>query len=253
MHQTPALAGGNLTEHLVLNDCSVSLGRQRILHNISLSLASPGLYCIIGSNGAGKTTLLRMICGLLQHAGGQMHFGLQDMGRLRGSARAALVSYVPQIADDAIPLRVHEALEISRRANPDSTCDVSQLEQLMGLEQFSQRPLSELSGGELKRAMIAQALAQDTRIMLLDEPSAHLDPPARLEIMALLRHIALEQGRLVIASLHYPELAAQFATQVVLLRDGRVLASGDPTAMTTDKWLSELYGAELAAPVEISK
>lgn len=241
-----------MADHLVLRDCSASLGRQRILHGISLTLPCPGLCCIIGSNGAGKTTLLRLICGLLQYGRGEISFAGLDLTKLKGAARSAVLSYVPQIADDAIPLRVREALEISRQANPSGTIDVAQVERQMGLQQFSERPLSALSGGELKRAMIAQALAQDTRIMLLDEPTAHLDPPARLEIMALLRHIALEQGRLVIATLHYPDLAAQFATQIVLLRGGQLLGIGDPLEMTTSDKLAELYGSAMGLPHEVT-
>ena len=240
-----------MADQLVLTDCSASLGRKRILHSISLALPCPGLCCVIGSNGAGKTTLLRLICGLLSKGSGSIRFGSTELLRLSGSQRAGLISYVPQIADEGIPLNVNEALAVARRANPAGSVDINSVQRIMKLEQFAQRPLSELSGGELKRAMIAQALAQDTRIMLLDEPTAHLDPPARLEIMQLLRDIALQQGRLVIASLHYPDLAAQFATQVVLLRDGRLLDSGDPREMTTPARLAQLYGSDVSLPLEL--
>ena len=232
-----------MDKQLILQDCSVHLSGQLILDSISFSLDGPGLYCIIGANGAGKTTLLRQICGLQEHGRGSISFAGQDLNQLNGRRRAELISYVPQIADDDIPLRVREALEVAALANPSGSADPAAVMQQLELESLAERQLSQLSGGELKRAMIAQALVQDTAIMLLDEPTAHLDPPTRLQIMELLRRIAAGQGKTVIASLHYPDLAAQYATQVLLLRDGKLLGSGDPQGLTTPAMLEELYGS----------
>ncbi|MCB1187177.1 ABC transporter ATP-binding protein [bacterium] len=230
-----------MPDQLVLRDCSASLDGQPIIHPLSLDLPSPGLHCLIGSNGAGKTTLLRLLCGLLDRASGSVEFGGRDLLRMNGRDRAQYLGYVPQIADAGIPLNVRDSLEVARLSNPRSRADIDTLLARLNLAALADRPLSRLSGGELKRAMIAQALAQDTQLLLLDEPTAHLDPPARSEVMQLMQDIARQDGRLVLCSLHYPELAAEFADSVVLLREGRLMGHGDPQEMTTEAMLAELY------------
>ncbi|MCB1221912.1 MAG: ABC transporter ATP-binding protein [Planctomycetales bacterium] len=230
-----------MPDQLVLRDCSASLDGQPIIQPLSLELPSPGLHCLIGSNGAGKTTLLRLLCGLLDRTSGSVEFGGRDLLRMNGRDRAKYLGYVPQIADAGIPLNVRDSLEVARLSNSRSRADIDSLLARLNLSALADRPLSRLSGGELKRAMIAQALAQDTQLLLLDEPTAHLDPPARREVMQLMRDIARQDGRLVLCSLHYPELAAEFANSVVLLRDGALLGHGDPQEMTTDAMLAELY------------
>ncbi|MEZ5338317.1 MAG: ABC transporter ATP-binding protein [bacterium] len=230
-----------MPEHLILHNCSARLERRSILSDVSLELASPGLHCLIGSNGAGKTTLLRLICGLLEQVSGEVSFRKSDLLRIRAVQRASLLSYVPQIADAGVALSVYEALEVARMANPASQVDPASVLRRLNLTELAARPLSRLSGGELKRAMLAQALVQDTPLMLLDEPTAHLDPPARKEVMQLLQEIARQDGKLVLCSLHYPDLAAQYAASVILLREGRIMASGDPLEMTTAEMLAELY------------
>ncbi len=240
-----------MADQLVLRDCGILLDDRPILDSINLSLDSPGLHCLIGANGAGKTTLLRLICGLLEGPRGSVRFSDIELTGLSGRDRAALISYVPQIADDGIPLRVDEAVEVARLANPAGTMQAGTALEMLELQQLAHRKLNRLSGGELKRAMIAQALVQDTRVMLLDEPTAHLDPPARTHVMQLLRDIAHRQGKLVLTSLHYPDLAAQFADSVILLKDGRLLDHGDPGQMTTDLMLTELYGPGPAIFTEV--
>lgn len=233
-----------MPETLLLRDCSARLAGHEVLSSISLDLPGPGLHCLIGANGAGKTTLLRLVCGLLEHGSGSVRLGKRDLLAMSGRERAGLVSYVPQIADSSVPLSVSESLEVARGANPAAGRSVDEVLGTMNLQRFAERQLSQLSGGELKRAMIAQALAQDTQVMLLDEPTAHLDPPARLEVMQLLRRIAHEDGRLLLTSLHYPDLAREFADSVVLLRDGRITGNGEPAEMTSEGRLAGLYAAD---------
>lgn len=241
-----------MAEQLILSDCSLRLGGRQILKSINLQFRSPALHCLIGSNGAGKTSLLRLICGLQEHGSGSVIFGSSDLLRLNGRDRAMLISYVPQIANLDMPLRVGESLEVARMANPAAESDIANILVELGLNELRDRSLASLSGGELKRVMIAQALVQDTAVILLDEPTAHLDPPARQQVMQLMKHIAGKDGRLVIASLHYPELAARYADEVVLLRSGQVIGYGDPAEMTTDEKLSELYSPLQSAIPEVA-
>ena len=191
------------------------LGREQILHDVNFA-AGPGEFvAICGPNGAGKTTLLRALAGLLPG-------GRPDPRR---------IAYVEQGARCTWPLTVQELATLGRIPwNDTAQTEIAQALTDCGIAHLAHRGVTELSGGQARRAMLARALATQAPILLLDEPVADLDPRAAHDIMALLARLA-QQGRCVIAVLHAVELAVAHATRMLLLADGRVIADGSPAAI----------------------
>ena len=188
------------------------LGGQRVLHGVTFS-AGPGEFvAICGPNGAGKTTLLRALAGLLPG----------------GRPEPRRVAYVEQGARSAWGLTVAQTVALGRIPWHDTDgVAVQHAMQACGVAAFADRRTDQLSGGQVRRAMLARALATRPEILLLDEPTADLDPRASHQIMQLLARLAAE-GCTVVAVLHAVELAVAYATRMLVLDEGRVLADAAP-------------------------
>jgi iron complex transport system ATP-binding protein len=231
-------------------------GRSDILRAATCRFGAGRLSAILGPNGAGKTTLLRAICGALPLRGGTLLLDGADLARLKPRERAKRIALAPQLAAETIPLTVREAVAIARYPHERGWSGRNGTEhpavlaaiQALGLERYADTQCAMLSGGEWRRALIAQGLAQAADVLLLDEPTAFLDPPARISIMAQLRELAHANGLIVVVVLHDPELAARFADDAVLLRDGAVLRAGAVVDVVTEAGLAELY----ANPLEMN-
>jgi len=241
-----------MTNRLSLNRVSCGYARGLQLQDISAELAAGSVCAILGSNGAGKTTLLRAIAGLLPVTEGQIVIGSQDLAGLRPLERARQIAYVPQAAAMPSGLTVSEAMSIAAYPQgsaawlPD-TAVLSKARTLLeqfGIRQFASRQAHTLSGGELRRFMLAQGLMQlgdSGGVLLLDEPTAFLDPPARRFIAQLASRIGREQQRIVLMVLHEPELALALSTHLLLLRAGRALAFGTTADLASSPLLRTLY------------
>jgi iron complex transport system ATP-binding protein len=194
---------------------------QKVLHGIDLALAGGEFVVLAGPNGAGKSTLLRALAGLQAHTG---HVTAPK-------PRAEKIGYLAQGAASAWDLTLRQVAGLGRLphhgADPDGAVDRALAD--CGLCALADRPISSVSGGEARRAMLARVLATEPEVLLLDEPLADLDPAHAFAMLALLRRQA-DAGRAVMAVLHAPELAAQAATRLVVLRQGRLVADGPPAA-----------------------
>jgi iron complex transport system ATP-binding protein len=191
---------------------SVALGGQKILHEVDFE-AGPGEFVVIcGPNGAGKSTLLRALAGLLRG-------GIPDPKN---------VAYMEQGARCTWRMTVAEVVALGRIPHGDRNRDaIARALQDAGVAGLRDRHVTELSGGQARRTMLARALATEAPVLLLDEPVADLDPAAAEQIMALLARLAAE-GRTIVAVLHALELAVRYATRMVVMQDGRLLADGSP-------------------------
>lgn len=202
------------------------------------------LSVLIGPNGAGKSTLLKALAGLIKCPPGSIFIDGLDLARLKGRDRSRLVSYVPQEHSTALNFRVFDFILMGRSGYLDifsspSRADREKVEEIIyyfGLETLARRKCQELSSGERRIVLIARALAQDSRIILLDEPTTFLDLKHEMKIIEVLKKLVQERGKTIISSLHSLELVPRLADFLVMIKNGKILAFGE---------LSEVYRADL--------
>jgi iron complex transport system ATP-binding protein len=218
---------------LSIDSLSVYLGGKEILKGGAMSfIARSGqIIGILGPNGSGKSTLLRAINGLIKSDGGQIAFNGKNTSRLKTKERARIFAHVSQSERFAAAYSVLESVVMGRypylkRFENYSAKDFEIARNSMrrlSLEGFEKRMVTELSGGESARVTIARALAQDTPVLLLDEPTAALDPKFSLEVMRIARMLANE-GRIVIAAIHDINLAMLTADRLIFLKEGSIIS-----------------------------
>ena len=226
---------------LTLNGLSVTRRRRPVLHGVRLSIGPGEFVGLIGPNGAGKSSLMEAALGLIPST------GTSSLAELPADRRARHAAYLPQAREIAWPISVEDLVALGRipwpgggRSGMDRIATDAAIDR-MGLEAFRKRTALRLSGGEQNRALIARALAQDTPLLIADEPIAGLDPAQQLACLRLFRDLAAE-GRTVLASIHDLGLAARFCTRLVLLSNGRVLADGPADRILRDDLLRRAFG-----------
>ena len=226
-------------------------GERTVLNGLELEAVQGTVMALAGPNGVGKSTLLRAVAGALRPTRGEIRVMGTDVYSLSGRERALLVSMVPQ--NPELP-RGASALEVTLMGrNPhlgllawESTADVDvaiEALRMTDAEELADRPVHQLSGGERQRVAIAMALAQQTPVVLLDEPTANLDLAYQPAIMRLLRELA-NSGKTVVTAVHDLTLAGQFCDSVALVAGGRVVACGPPETTLTPEAIRQVYGAE---------
>lgn len=233
---------------LSLRDVSVSLGNVRALDGVSLEINPGEIVALLGPNGAGKTTLLRAALGLISITGA-VELGDTDPAKLDARGRALRAAYLPQRPQSIWPVSVEALVALGRYAHgaaPDRLAAQDQAAvdaaiEACALGALRHRRMDEISGGEKARAHLARALAQHAPLLLLDEPTAGLDPAQALGVADVLRAHA-SSGGAVIFSTHDIALAASTAHRVVLLKSGRVIAEGPPSEALTPAALEAAYG-----------
>lgn len=220
-------------------DLSVRLGGRAVLSGASLRVGPGECVGLIGPNGAGKTTLMRAALGLVPHG------GASSLAALAPAERARRAAWLPQSREIAWPVAVREVVALGRHPHPgDRAADgaaVAAAMARMSLGPLAARDATRLSGGERARVLIARALAQETPLVLADEPIAGLDPAGQIETMRLFASLAAE-GRAVVVSLHDLGLAMRRCTRLVLLHQGRVAADGPPADVLTPARLRDVFG-----------
>ena len=250
MPETPA-ANGAAPAGIRAIGVFASYGERQVLNGLDLDVAQGTVTALAGPNGVGKSTLLRAIAGALRPARGEIRIMGADIFAMNGKERARMVSIVPQ--NPELP-RGASALEVTLMGrNPhlpllawESAADVAiaiESLRMTDAEHLIERPVQQLSGGERQRVAIAMALAQQTPVILLDEPTANLDLAHQPTIMRLLRQLAAA-GKTLITAVHDLTLAGQFCDTVALISGGRVTASGPPETTLTPETIREVYGAE---------
>lgn len=224
--------------------------RKTIAADLSLDLKAGDLVCLVGPNGCGKSTLLWTITGLLPPLSGEVYLGGRDVRALAPLERAKLVSVVLTNPVQAGQLSVYDVCGLGRYPYTGwfgslTDIDRRQVEQALdavGVASFADRFLDELSDGERQKVMIARALAQNSRLMILDEPTAYLDVPYRMEIMHILRSLARNEDRGILLSTHDLDLAMRTADHLwAISREGRFYC-GAPEDLALDGVISEVFG-----------
>ncbi|MGI6078987.1 MAG: ABC transporter ATP-binding protein [Fastidiosipilaceae bacterium] len=235
---------------LVINDCSFSYSSQLVLDQINMQISEGEVVSIVGPNGSGKSTLLRCISRVLQPQGGVVYLNSQDVAHLKPRELARLLGYVPQSGAEVFPLTVYEAVLLGRKpylswgVGPRDREIVDRILRFMKIEEFALKYINEMSGGEKQRVLIARALAQEPEVLLLDEPTSNLDIKHQLEVLGLLHRFAHEGGMTVIMVLHDLNLASRFSEKLVLISEGKVFASGSPSAVLNPANIRAVYDVE---------
>ena len=237
---------------LVLDGVSVGYGGATALADVTASVAAGEWVALIGPNGAGKSSLLRAVTSLTRYAGTVRVQGLPT-SELSWRRRGRLLAYVPQQPELPAAMSVFDYALLGRTPHlgafgVETERDrrhCAELLHRLGLLHLADRPLLTLSGGELQRAVLARALAQEAPVLLLDEPTSALDLGRRVEVLELVDELRTERGLAVLSVLHDLTLAAQFADRLVLLAEGRVLASGPPEQVLDEQVLSSCFGGQV--------
>lgn len=233
---------------LSVSHLGASLGGRAVLKDVGLDIGAGEFVGLIGPNGAGKSTLLRAIMGFVPISGSIRVDG-QDCGTMTAAQRAARMAYVAQSREVAWAMPVEALVSLGRlphlgrfaRMDAADRAAVEKAMRMMDVEAYRERPATELSGGELARVLVARALAQETPLLLADEPAAGLDPSHQIGLMQLFASLGA-QGRSVLVSTHDLGLAARHCSRLLLLDRGRVVADGAPEAVLTPQNLKAVYG-----------
>lgn len=220
-----------------------------VTQGISVTVQPGELVCLLGQNGAGKSTLLRTVAGAQAPLAGHVRLSRQSLHRMSRSARARTLAMVLTDRVDVGLLTAHDVVCLGRYPYTGWAAALSPLDlevvgdalETVGASHLAQRPMTQLSDGERQRVMIARALAQQPRVLLLDEPTAFLDAPRRVEVFALLRRLAQEQHIGIVVSTHEVELALQASEQVWLLRESEPLVAGTAEAVIQQGLIQQTF------------
>lgn len=230
---------------------SVELGGRRVLNGVSLEVRAGRVTALLGPNGAGKTTLLRLMAGLVPPAAGRVELDGAELAAMDRREIARQVAVVFQEPPSELALRVRDLVLLGRhphvawhRGFSKRDCEIAgTLAREMGLE--PDRPLAELSAGERQLAHLARALAQEPRVLLMDEPAAHLDLRHQMALIQRVRQLAAG-GVAALMILHDINLVERTADEVAILAGGRIVGKGRPAEVLTSEAIREAFGVEVA-------
>lgn len=234
---------------LVAEDITVYYHRAPVLVGLSVQIPRTKITALVGPNGSGKSTLLRTLARLLRPTKGAVYLDGAAIHRLPTAAVARQLAVLPQSPSVTVGLTVRELVEMGRFAYTGflggfRSCDreaVARALRLVSMERYEHRRLDELSGGERQRAWIAMAIAQATPVLLLDEPTTHLDLGHQLEVLELLRHLNRHEGLTVVLVLHDLNQAARYSDHMVVMHSGRIVAQGPPAEVLTPQLCMEVF------------
>ena len=238
-------------------DVVYSWGAEPVLRGFSLDVREGQVVCLMGANGCGKSTFLDCVLGENRPSSGTIEVSGRDAASLRPPERARLVSYVPQIHERTFPYPVEHLVLMGRTAHQNGFGSVDDSDRRLaadalracGIGHLAERPCTALSGGEMQMVLLARALVQQAPLIILDEPTAHLDFKNELVFLETVERLVADGGTSVLMATHSPNQAfhleaAGLEVRVALMAHGRVAAFGPPGAVLTPEALREHFGIE---------
>jgi iron complex transport system ATP-binding protein len=243
------------TSVVAIEGLGFSYGEAVVLHDLTMAVEPHEVLAIVGPNAAGKTTLLRCIERVLSPRVGTVCIDGDDLKALSAREVSRRVASVPQSHTPAFPYTVQDIVLMGRNpylgaASQPAVHDVlvaTEAMKALGIQTIAGRPYTQLSGGQLQLVLLARALAQEAQVLLLDEPTAHLDFRNRHLVLTRIRNLAIERGLAVIMTVHDPNDAMQYADRAALISKGTLVECGQPKDVLTAVNLQQLYGI----PIEV--
>ena len=228
-----------------------------VLEDINLAVKAGEMVGLLGPNGSGKSTLIKLASGILKPKRGEVRLDGNTVRALSRRFIASNVAVVPQRFHMPFAFNVSEVVMLGRtpffKALADESDEDRQVVdnalELVGIDGLAERRFDELSGGERQKVILAMALAQQPRLLLLDEPTVHLDIAHQMEIVELVRELNMGRGLTVIAAMHDLNLAALYFDRLVVLKEGKVWADGTPTEVLTEGCISDVFAASVRVEV----
>ncbi|MEG1824160.1 MAG: ABC transporter ATP-binding protein [Cloacibacillus sp.] len=228
-------------------------GGKTVIEDISFKLSAGSVLCLLGPNGAGKSTLIKCLAGTAAPLRGEIKIdgkAPREMGRREF---AKIVAYIPQSSGPVFPFKVRDMAAMGRtphkgffdQPNPKDYARVSEALAQLGLSHLEEKNFTELSGGERQMALFAAALVQEPQILLLDEPTSHLDFGNQIKVLKTVRRLADERGISVLMATHSPEHALFIGDAAAIVRDGKMWPPGAPDEIITEKSISECFAAKV--------
>ncbi|MDI9952242.1 ABC transporter ATP-binding protein [Rhodococcus sp. IEGM 1305] len=239
---------------LIAENLSLGYGDRVIVDNLDLEVRTGVITTVIGPNGCGKSTLLRALGRLLKPRNGSVLLDGKAIGSMRTKDVARTLGMLPQAplapegltVADLVARGRHPHQSWLRQWSSDDEGEVAEALALTGVSDLADRPVDQLSGGQRQRAWISMALAQGTDILLLDEPTTYLDLAHSIEVLDLVDRMHEELGRTVVMVLHDLNLAIRYSDQLIVMRDGTIVAAGAPKDIISAELLLEVFGLEAA-------
>ena len=239
---------------IVTDGLTIGYADRTVVDSATLSIAAGERLALAGPNGAGKSSLLRAITGVLTPRSGSVALFGQPIERTHRSALARTIAVVPEVADLPFAMPVQEVVALGRLPHdppltglrPSDVAAIDAAIDRVGISHLRRRDMRELSMGERQLVFIAVAVAQSAPILVLDEPTAHLDIRHQVDVMELLVDLNRRDGTTIVAVLHDLALAAHFFPRVVVLADGAIVADGPPSATLDASRIREVFGVDPA-------
>ncbi len=246
--------------NLRLQEVSFQFGSGFVLEPISLAIDKGDFLGIIGPNGSGKSTLMGLVCRRLQPKSGSVLLGGRPLAGYSARELARLLAVIPSENHFEFPFRVREVVAMGRfpyrgrfqRLSAEDHSILTRAMRLTDCDELAGRPISQLSSGERQRVLLARAIAQTPRIMVLDEPNIHLDIHHQVALFKLLRKLNRDQGLTLVVVLHDLSLAAAFCRRIALLSKGGLVQVGRPSEVITRQTIQDIYGADLNVRIDES-
>lgn len=239
-----------------VNDLCFHYGGPSILNHVKFSVEDGEVVSLVGPNGAGKSTLMKCLNRILKPSKGSIRVDGDDVRQLSLKKMARIFGYVPQTALHTFPATVFDTVLLGRRPYVDWGVSrenreiVYEMLGLMDLVHYAHRQFNELSGGEQQRALVARALAQEPRVLLLDEPTSNLDLRHQLEVLDHVTRIVREKDVSVIMAIHDLNLAAQYSDRLIFLKNGEVYQTGTPLDTLISDNIRKVYNVEAMVNVD---
>ena len=223
---------------------------KEVLRGVDFELSGTEIMCVVGPNGSGKSTLVKCIEGLMPPEKGRILFDGVDSSTLSRLEIARMIGYVPQSSSQLFSASVFDTVMMGRKPHYSWRCSdedidiVAYIIRMMELDEFAMKEYSNLSGGQQQRVLIARALAQQPRFLLLDEPTSALDIAHQLEVMEIIHDLVHRRNIAVVMVIHDLNLASRYADRILMLSGGRVFASGEASETFTESNIESVYGVE---------